>query len=407
MRILLINVLCGKGSTGKIVYALYCEYRNIGHEVSICHGRGPTVDEPGIFKFNQDWRFYRHALKTGLTGYVGYGNRAATRRLIRHIEEYKPDVVHLHNIHGYYVDAYMLLNFLKNSGIPTVYTMHDKWVFTGKCGHSYECERWREKCGNCPLLREYPISFFFDKTAKEHSVKREIFRDYENITFTPVSAWLAKKAMQSPILSDKRFVVVHNGIDLDIFHPTETKSLRSKLGLEYDKVLLHVTPNFNDSCKGGKYVLDLARKLEGESVKIIVIGANKLVKNSPSNVLWIPRTENQRELAAYYTLADAALITSKKETFSLFCAESVCCGTPIVGFECGAPSEMFPSPYSFFVEYGDMGVLEKVTRSLITGDIELASADMCAEYGRKHYAKQTMCDAYLRVYEDMLSGSSK
>lgn len=399
MKILLINVTCRQGSTGKIAYDLYAEFKKAGHKAAVCYGRGPLIDEPDIYKFTHDWEVNLHALKTRLTGYVGKGNLAATRRLIRYIESFNPDVVHLQNIHGYYVDAYKLLSYLKQNVIPTVITMHDEWLFTGKCGYPYGCEGWRNSCGNCPSLSEYPKSPFFDRTAKEFDIKRKIFCDFNNVIFVPVSVWLKNAARQSQYLMNKHFEVIHNGIDTEVFMPTDAKALKKKLGLGDEKVLLHVTPNFDDLRKGGKYILDLARRLGPEIVKVIIVGAHKPVKNSSGNIIWIPKTEKQKELAAYYSLADIFILTSEMESLPTVCLEALCCGTPVAGFDCGGTKETAPEGYGVFVPYGNMEELERVVGLALKGEIALAEAEACAEYGRRHYGKETMGEAYLKIYD--------
>lgn len=406
MKILLVNVTCKKGSTGKIVYDLYTQYRKDGHEAAVCYGRGKSINEPGIYKIAGDLGVYLHALGTRLTGYVGYGNKKATGRLIRYIKKFAPDVVHLHNIHGYYVHMYDLLNRLKTSGIPVVWTLHDESAFTGKCGHPYDCEGWNSGCGGCPQKREYPKSWFFDRTAREYKVKKQILADFENIVFAPVSDWIYDKAVRSPVLSQKNFQVVNNGIDLDIFKPYPAERLRKKHNLTNEKVLIHVTPNFDDPRKGGRFVIDLARRLADENIVIFIIGASKSIENCPPNVTTINKTENQERLAEYYSLGDAFLMTSEMENLPTVCLESVCCGTPVIGFDRGGARETAPDGYGVFVPYGDMDALESAVKSALFGDVKLKNREECAQYGKNRYDKNIMAKLYMDEYKK-LSGKNK
>ena len=398
MRILLINVLCKSGSTGKITYDLYDEYKKQGHEVKICYGRGNVMDNSDTYKFTTKPEFYLHTLSTRLTGYVGKGSYFATKRLIRYIKNFAPDVVHLHNIHGYYVDAYMLLGYLKGSGVRVVFTMHDEWIFTGKCGYAYDCERWRIGCGKCPQLSEYPKSWLFDRTAWEYKRKSEIFAELESLVIAPVSNWLKERAERSLYLSDKRFKTVYNGVDIQIFTPSSHEHIKDTWIIPDEKILLHVTPNFYDPRKGGQYILELAERLLDLNVKIIIVGATLHASAPPKNIIAIGRTENQTELATFYSLADITLLTSEKETFSMICAESLCCGTPIVGFEAGAPSEVVPVPYGYFVPFGDIDRLEECVRSALAGEIVLADSQKCENFGKSRYAKQVMAENYFEIY---------
>jgi glycosyltransferase involved in cell wall biosynthesis len=322
---------------------------------------------------------------------------------LREIEAFEPDIVHLHNIHGYYVDAYRLLGYLKNKRMPTVITMHDEWLYTGKCGYAYSCKRWQASCGNCPQLSEYPKSLFLDRSAKELALKREAFGGFENLIFAPVSAWLMGQAKQSPFLSDKRFTVAHNGIDLDIFRPRDTGGLRERHGLKDEKIIVHVTPDFDDPRKGGRFVLDLARRLKGENVKLIAVGIKKPIEDCPESLIAIGRTENQAQLAEYYSLGDIFLITSEMECLPTVCLEALCCGTPVLGFEAGGTSETAPAPYGAFVPHGDMERLEEAARDILAGESKLASPEECAAFGQREYGRSGMTERYLEIYDALMS----
>lgn len=403
MRILIIDVNCKQNSTGKIVYDLYTEFKDKGHTAAIGYGRGAIVDEPNIYKYNNSIGVYLHALRTRLTGYVGYGSKCATKRLIKYIEEFNPDIVHIHTIHGYHVDMYNLLSYLKDKDFKVIYTLHDTCTHTGKCGHTFDCERWLHGCGNCPQLKVYPKSLFFDRTSAEFKIKQNIFLDFKNIVFVSVSKWLGDQAQRSLILRDKQFDVIHNGLDTSIFKLTCIDNIKKRHKLTNEKVFLHVTPNFDDPLKGGKYVLDFASKLINENIKVFIIGNKDPIENAPDNVITIGRTENQSELAAYYSMADVFLLTSSKETFSMVCAESLCCGTPIIGFEAGAPSEIAPEGYGIFVPYGDTNALVNLARSIIYGKVKFKSKEECARFGKANFDKSIMAEKYSKLYETIIN----
>ncbi|MCL2069133.1 MAG: glycosyltransferase [Oscillospiraceae bacterium] len=404
MRILQINSVCKRGSTGKIAYDLYTTLRRQGHNAAICYGRGPVVDEPDIFRFSGKFEVCFHALMTRLTGLTGCFSPFATRRLLRFIEAYNPDVVHIHELHAYFVNIAPVMNYLKKHNIKTVWTFHCEFMYTGKCGNAHDCQHWKQGCGKCPDKKGYVASWLFDFTARMFRQKKQLFDGFDNLIITPVSSWLMGRAKQSPILSGKHFRVVHNGIDLDVFYPRSTQSLREKHGLTDEKILVHVTPDFSNPRKGGRYVLDLARRLANENVKVVIIGISKPIEDCPANVIAINRTENQQQLAEYYSMGDVLVITSEMENLPTVCLEALCCGTPAVGFDTGGTRETAPAPYGHFVPFGDMQALEQAVRGVLSGELPLADSGACAEYGREHYDKRVMTGnyltLYLKIYED-------
>lgn len=400
MRIMLINVTCNQGSTGKITYDLYSEYKKMGHDVCVCYGRGKARDQPELWKFTSAWEVYLHAISTRIIGYVGRGCWFSTSQLIKKINAFKPQVVHLHNIHGYYVHAYRLLSHLKAKKIKVIFTMHDEWLMTGKCGYSYDCTRWLEHCGSCPQKREYPKSWLFDRSSSEARMKREALSGFEDIRIVSVSNWLMERARQCPYLKDKQLSVVYNGVDLNTFS-IKDQMIRKKHDIDDGTIiLLHITPNFHDPRKGGDFVLQLAKRIEDLPAVIIVVGVDKQEIGGQSNIIFVARTTNQAELADYYTAANLALLTSQKETFSMVCAEALCCGTGVIGFEAGAPSEVAPDGYGCFVPYGDIEALEQLVREYASGTLHLKNSDQCHSFAKLRYGKERMALQYMRLYED-------
>jgi glycosyltransferase involved in cell wall biosynthesis len=191
-----------------------------------------------------------------------------------------------------------------------------------------------------------------------------------------------------------------------VFRPRETDNLREKHNIKDEKIIVHVTPNFEDPCKGGRFVLDLARRLKDENAKIIVVGVKKPIENCPENLIAINRTENQARLAEYYSLGDVFLITSEMECLPTVCLEALCCGTPVLGFEAGGTSETAPAPYGVFVPHGDMEELEKAARDILSGETALAAQAECAEFGRRQYGKSGMTQRYLEIYNAILGKDS-
>lgn len=395
MRILLIDVNCKNGSTGKIVYDLYNGFINDGHNVAICYGRGPLIKGKNIYKFGIDFETLIHAFLTRVTGLTGIYSPVSTLRLLRFIQKFKPDVVHIHELHAYFVNISPLMNFLKKHSIRTVWTFHCEFMYTGKCGHAYDCEKWKNECHKCPQKREYPASLFFDFTRKMFNQKKKLFDGFNNLTIVTPSKWLADRVSYS-FLKGKEVKVIFNGIDTKtIFHPRNDEELKKKHGLTDEKIVISVAPDLLSKTKGGRFILELAKMMKGENVKFILIGIKDLSEKFDDNVIALGRTENQIDLATYYSMADVFVICSKKETFSLTSAEALCCGTPLAGFESGAPESIFENPYAMFVPYGDVFQLEKILLLLLNG---FNIKEGCTEYGVKKFTKEEMCSKYLEIY---------
>ncbi len=393
MRVLLVDVNCKKGSTGKIVYDLYNCLQAQGHTAAICYGRGSVIREPNICKFASDTEVKIHALLTRITGMTSCFSPFATKRLLRFITDFKPDIVHLHDIHGYFVNINTFLRFLKKQNIKTILTLHCEYMYTGKCGYAYKCEKWKTQCGSCPEKKSYPKSMFFDFSKKMFNEKQSIYEDFNKLTVVSVSKWLDNR-VKSSILGDKRQFVVYNGIDTEIFKMRDTSTLYTKHGLGDEKIVLHVTGNFEDSRKGGQFVLQLAQRMP--DVHFFIIGNNGPIKDLPDNITAIGRTENQTQLAEYYSMANVSVITSNVENFPTVGIESICCGTPVIGFDCGGTAETAPGNFGCFVKFGDMEALEAAVRSALNG--ELCSKNECAIFGTEKYAKEKMFLSYMDIY---------
>lgn len=398
MRILLIDVNCKQNSTGKIVYDLYGELNDKGHIASVCYGRGPLIKEPNIHKFSSNIETYAHAFLTRVTGLTGIYSPIATRKLIKIIDEFKPDVVHIHELHAYFVNIAPLMTYLKKNNIRTIWTFHCEFMYTGKCGHALSCEKWKKECGDCPQLKEYPSSLFFDFTRKMFNMKKRLFADWDNLVITTPSKWLADRVRQS-FLYNKDIQVIYNGIDTkNIFYPRRFEHLKEKHNLTNEKIILAVAPNLMSKSKGGHFIVELAQKLRFENVKFILIGIDDLKQNFDDNIIALGKTSNQIKLAEYYSMADLLVLTSEKETFSLVCVESLACGTPILGFESGAPSEIATRGYGIFVEYGDVDSLAVIVKEILHGEKIFRSRGECAKYAKDNYAKEVMTGKFLNVY---------
>jgi glycosyltransferase involved in cell wall biosynthesis len=174
-KILLIDVNCKNSSTGKIVYDLFQYLNAKGRNAEVCYGRGPSIKEKGIYKFGLDFETFFHAAFARITGYNGYFSPLSTIRLIKYIKKFKPDIIHIHELHAYFINIKQLFNFIKKNHIKVITTLHCEYMYTGKCGHAYDCIKYRSCCGKCPALHEYPKSLFFDKTKQMFLMKKNLY----------------------------------------------------------------------------------------------------------------------------------------------------------------------------------------------------------------------------------------
>lgn len=405
MKIAQVDVNYNFSSTGKIVADLITGLGDLGHSTMACFGRGPDFKNDNVHRISSRAEVLLHALGTRVTGLTGGFSPLATRRLIEHFENFMPDVVHLHDLHGYYINIRPLIEYLKAKRISTVWTFHSEFMYTGKCGSAFDCEKWKFECNNCPDLKGYPKSWIFDFTTPMFREKQAFFADFEQLHLVAPSEWLADRMRQS-IVRDKLISVVHNGLDIATFYRRDTKEIRSSLRLTNEYVVLSVGSNLLSELKGGRWVLELAKRNSNADMVFVMVGVEQVPKQIPRNVRMIPRILDQNVLAEYYSLANVLLLTSRKETFSMVSAESLACGTPVIGFDSGAPKEVALPGFGEFVTYSDLEALETLLLRVKTGEAILKSSTECEQFARARYSKDAMVKAYESIYQQLMSQHS-
>lgn len=403
MKILQLNCVYRKGSTGKIVYDIHAELQRQKIESVVCYGRGNIVNEPNVYKVCPEWYSKLNNLWSRFTGVMYGGLRLSTRHIIRIIEREKPDVVHLHCINGYFVNIYQIVAYLNCHHIKTVLSLHAEFMHTANCGHAFDCERWKTGCGHCPRLRQETKSYIIDGTHRSWQLMKCAFESFgDNLIVTSVSPWLENRAKQSPILSDFKHITVLNGLDTKVFHQYNKAECRKRFNLPIDKkIVFHATPLFNTDkgyIKGGWYVCEVARQMP--DVQFVVAGRYAENIEVPHNVKLLGQVRNQTDLAQLYSMADATLLASKRETFSMVTAESLSCGTPVVGFKAGGPEQIAVQDYSQFVEYGDVVACVTALRSFILKEWNSSAIEREAH---AKYSREVMTNAYLNVYKQIMS----
>lgn len=406
MKVLQINNLYQNGSTGKITYDIHSELLKRGIESVVCYGRGKKINGPHVYKTCGELYSKINHFLARLTGLMYGGCFFSTNKLIRIIKNEKPDVVHLQCLNGYFVNIYRLVSWLKKQKIKTVLTLHAEFMYTANCGYALDCKKWKTGCGKCPRRKRETGSLLLDATHKSWRKMKKAFDGFDNdLIIASVSPWLMERAKLSPILMDKRHEVVLNGVNTDEFYyygEDAANGLKREFGIPIDKkVVFHATPDFNNDkthIKGGYYVLKLAEQMERENVIFVVAGNYQKDLTVAENVLLLGKVVDQKRLAELYSMADITILTSRKETFSMVTAESLCCGTPVVGFKAGAPEQIAIEEYSEFVDFGDIEALyaaacETLNRKILKQDVALTAQEI--------YSKNTMTDNYLKLYEEI------
>lgn len=397
MKVLQVNVVYRKGSTGKITYDLHKGFLDAGIESVVCYGRGELVKEPGVYKTCPEWYSKMNNAWSRVTGIMYGGCFFSTNRLISIIKKEKPDIVHLQCINGYFVNIYRLVSWLKNNRIPTVLTLHAEFMHTANCGHAHDCDQWIEGCVKCKEYQKITHSLFFDRTACSYRKMKMGFAGFGKLTVVSVSPWLKSRAEKSAILRGMNHKVIFNGLDTDIF--LYRAGIPAVIDSKGKKIALHVTADFADPMKGGQYVIDAAKRLP--DVLFVVIGSYKDCENLPSNMVSMGRVSDQSELARYYSVADVTVLTSKRETFSMVAAESLSCGTPVVGFKAGGPEQISIPEFSEYCDYGDAKQLSKMILDWTNKNLDRCEISRRA---RNAYDKRKMRDQYLNIYNEMVPG---
>ncbi len=335
MKFLLINSVCGVRSTGRICTDIATEYEKNGHEVKIAYGREtvPEQFEKYAVRIGTDLDNKISAIHTRVTDRHGFANKRATKAFLKWAAEYDPDVLWLHNLHGYYINIEMLFTWVKTRpNMQVKWTLHDCWAFTGHCAYfSYvNCNKWQTECGNCPQKDQYPKTSILDSSRNNFIDKEKLFTGIKNMTLITPSKWLANLVRQS-FLSEYPVEVVYNRIDTAVFKHTPS-DFKERYGLRGKTVVLGVASVW-ERRKGLDDFIKLSKSL-GEEYAVVLVGVDDAQKTSlPPNVIGIKRTNSPRELAEIYTAADVFVNASREETFGLTTLEALSCGTPVVVYK--------------------------------------------------------------------------
>ena len=349
------------GSTGKIMVGItdLCEINGIENIISAGYSYHPIKMPEKNISIGNAVDKYIHLKLGRLTGYHGCFSKIVTKRFFRKIKKLNPDIIHLHNIHGDFLNLPVLFDYIKRHHIRVIWTLHDCWPFTGRCPYfdMTKCDKWKTGCGNCPYPKESYPQALVDKTAKMWKLKKKWFAGIEDMTIVTPSQWLADLVKES-FLKDYPVKVINNGIDLSIFKPTES-DFRQKHRLDDKYMLLGVADSWG-ARKGLDVFVELSKRLDNSKYQIVLVGTNGDVdKQLPDNIISVHRTQNQKELAEIYTAADLFVNPTREENYPTVNMESIACGTPVLTFRTGGSPEIPDETCGAVVACDDIDTMEK------------------------------------------------
>lgn len=401
MKILQINAVNKIASTGRTTTEMAAFLRQSGHTCAVAYSAGSSENSEWEYRIGSKADAKLHGLLSRVSGKQGYFSKGATRKLLDFTDRFAPDIVVLRNLHANYIHLPMLLQYLAKKDIATVAVLHDCWFYTGKCCHYTVagCYKWQESCGNCPALKKYNKSWFFDKTAEMLEDKKRLFGAIPRLAVVGVSDWLTNEAKKAPVFQNAKVIErIYNWVDTKTFAPHETTALRQKLNLQDKKVILCVASGWTKD-KGLDTVLQLADRLTEEQ-RLLLVGCvpeGVVLKN---NVLHIPQTHNVEELVSYYSMADVFFQPSLEETFGKVSAEALSCGTPVVCFHSTANPELIGKGCGAVVSIGDMNALIEQIGNIL-GNGKDAYVKPCRDFALQNFDLDKNMQQYIRLFETL------
>ena len=400
-KIAQINSVC-HSSTGRIMNAIKAQSIKEGFEAICFFGRGEAPEAEGYFDIGNRMQMYRHILHTRLWDGHGLRSKGETEQLIHLLEQQKPDIIHLHNIHGYYLQVPLLFAYLKKTGIPVVWTLHDCWSYTGHCAY-YDfvgCERYQSHCQNCPQKGSYPKSWLVDGSGRNFDWKKQAFSHMPHLTLVTPSHWL-KDQLRQTFMAQYPAKVIPNGIDLDTFQPMDGTAMGQKLGISPEKyVILGVATRFDEPRKGFDHFMRLSRLL-AEDEQILLVGATKKqLENLPGNVKAMQRTADAKELAAIYSLPDLFVNPTLEDNLPTVTMEAMACGTPVTGYATGGQPEMVEGLFPL-AQKGDVEGLYAIIRQMRTQG-KAAYTEACLQRAQQRFDAKICFAAYTELYRSLL-----
>ena len=390
-KLIQINTVCN-GSTGNLMRQIQLAAQEKGYDTLSFYGRRKGYADLPCKRFGSFLGFWLHVIWTTLTDRHGLGSRIATGKMVEELRKERPDIIHLHNLHGYYLNYPILFKFLREEFKgKIVWTFHDCWPITGHCPHFIirQCDKWKNQCDKCPNKENYPISYFLDSSKDNYRLKKKLFTNMENLTILCPSQWMLDIVKQS-FLADTKAVVVPNGIDLKIFYPRKQYKDIEKYHIPRDKKVILGVASVWEERKGLSTFIRLAKELE-ESYVIVLVGLSRIqLKKMNPSMIGIRRTENKEELAQLYSRANVFLNPSEEESFSLVTVEAMACGTPAVVLDSSAVKELVNEETGVVLHHPK---LKDYIRAISICENKKAVKDI------ERYSVKGMTDKIMEIYE--------
>lgn len=355
-----------------------------------------------VIPVGNKWSTIWHGLETRLFDRHGLASNEATRLFVKQIQELKPDVIHIHNIHGYFLNYQILFDFLAQSTIPVVWTVHDCWLYTGHCYYySYAgCNKWQTGCGHCPQKKEFPASWLIDRSHQNYEDKKQAFTSLplDQLTIVPVSEWI-REEMQHSFFRNNQFHVIHNGINTNIFNIYNPEQVKQKYGLNGKHILLGVASIWSRE-KGFDDCIQMADLLHPDEMLVLVGVRPEQQKRLKKNMLGIPRTENIHQLAELYAAADAFINPTWQDNYPTVNLEAIACGTPVVTYRTGGSIEAITDQTGFIVPQGNVKEMLEAAR-LISQRGKTYYQQPCRTYALENFRKEDRYQDYLDLYDKL------
>lgn len=400
-KIFYISGAINFGAPGRIVEQIGLLAQKHGYEVLVAHSsRNENPTQLPHFAITTKYQEVFHAIGAKFLDLHGLLNTKQTKVLVERIKEFKPDIIHLHNIHGYFCNFKILFEYLDSIDTPVVWTMHDCWPFTGRCFHfvGVNCYKWKTGCYDCKAEAGYTVSKYVDRSKSLYALKKRLFSAVKNMTIVPVSDWQAA-FLKDSFLKNHSIHTIHNGVDLAKFRPMDGNHLRKKHEIEGKFVLLGVASPWNTR-KGLDDFFKLNEMLPHDGFTIILVGLKpEQVKKLPEGIIGITRTENQQELAEYYSMADCFVNLTYLDTFPTVNLEALACGTPILTYQTGGSPEAIDEQTGVVVEQGD---LKQVVSALYSMKCKPLSSDLCRKRAEKYFDKNKCFEEYINLYDSLI-----
>lgn len=411
MRVIQINTVCATGSTGCIAAELFQANIISGNESYFAYGRGNAPSTvSNSYKIGTLADFGFHVLKNFFQGESGFGSTHRTKLFLSWLDTIKPDIIHLHNIHGFYINIELLFTYIKEKSIPVVWTLHDCWSFTGHCAHFdyIACKKWHTQCHHCPQYRSsYPYALFRDNSKNNYLRKKSAFQKVSNLTIVTPSYWL-RNLVKNSFLKEYPIEVIANGIDLQVFYHRPSSDLYissfiKQHKLQGKKIILGVA-NVWTAKKGLDYFKQLTAYLD-DSYRILLVGANHtLMKNLQNNyskkIIPIARTQNPHELAALYSLALVYVNPTLEDTFPTTNLEALACSTPVITFQTGGSPESLTPSCGITIPKGN---IQQMADAIINLNNSRFTQSACRNQAL-NYDKNKQYPLYIALYKKIVSG---